>query len=114
MNAIENQWLLVYQRHSITMNRLNLKIAAVHARKARQSHRQENFKMNFKMSSKSLTSKYVTSTVKKCIRNIWDVPFEIRFFFAILRFLTNIMNNVVLDFSQKIFFDCFKIILKMT
>jgi hypothetical protein len=24
------------------------------------------------------------------------------------------MNNVVLDFSQKIFFDCFKIILKMT
>jgi hypothetical protein len=28
--------------------------------------------------------------------------------------LTIVMNNVVLDFSKKKFFDCFKIILKMT
>jgi hypothetical protein len=55
---------------------------------------------------------------------IWDVPFEIRhglrlmvpdfleIFFCYT--LTIGMNNVVLDFSKKKIFDCFKIILKMT
>jgi hypothetical protein len=60
MNAIEIQWLLVYQSHSITMSRLNLNLrnrfAAVHAREARQE-------MNSKMSSKS--TKDVMGIVKK-------------------------------------------------
>jgi hypothetical protein len=74
MNAIENQWLLVYQSHSITMSRLNLNESENETAEVEidlQLSMQEKLaraidkEINSIISSKSRTTKDVTSIVEK-------------------------------------------------
>jgi hypothetical protein len=68
MNAIENQWLLVYQSHSITMSRFNESAEIKFDLQLSMQEKLTRFidkEMNSKVTSKSRTTTDVMGIVKK-------------------------------------------------